>query len=103
MFDEVVSTIRLMDSACHVMGCHLTQDTRVPNVFDDVWHSLFMSTYRHVAAAVICALAVVVNHVITQPDFRNAFHHFAIHQGLTLVPIPLHSFLFRAQLEPFGC
>ena len=25
-----------MDSARHVIGCHLTQDTRVQNVFDDV-------------------------------------------------------------------
>ena len=41
--------LRLMDSARHVVGCHLTQQTRVQNGFDDVASTIHQSLGAGVA------------------------------------------------------
>ena len=32
-----------MDTACHVIGCHLTQESRVQNAFDEVASTIHQS------------------------------------------------------------
>jgi hypothetical protein len=46
----------LMDSARHVIGCHLTQETGVQNAFDDVASTIHQSLEAGVDCGGSCAL-----------------------------------------------
>jgi len=64
----------LKDSDRHVIGCRLTQETRVRNGSDMTWRALSTSTYR-------VAVLVHGGHL----EGEDLAHHTAAHQGLTLV------------------
>ena len=56
-----------MDGACHVMGCHLTQHTRVRNAFDDVATTIYRAIHAgNQAQVVMCVAAMYVG----SPCFR---------------------------------
>ena len=66
-----------MDSACHVMGCHITQEIRVQNAFDDVASTIHQSLTRGPAVKPVKGDALLFYDL----DLRNGFEQSGLHAG----------------------